>query len=292
MKNIVKISGIILIIILNLSCKNKDIVIFSPGIATSPVTEILYASATSGGTVTEDGGDPNILRGVCWGTSSNPTVENNRTADGTGTGEFVSSIAGLKFGTSYYLRAYATNSAGTSYGSELKFTTKTPGVQFNTSLTYGTITDIDANSYKTIPIGIQVWMAENLKTSKLNDGTAIPSVTDDAQWTNLLAPAYCWFDNNDTLYKNIYGAYYNWFTVSTGKLCPVGWHVPSDDEWQLLVDYFGGSNIAGSKIKEAGTNNWVFSNNDATNSSGFTALPGGMRGTLDGTFSGQGNYGG
>jgi Fibrobacter succinogenes major domain (Fib_succ_major). len=201
-------------------------------------------------------------------------------------------ISGLKFGTSYYLRAYATNSAGTSYGSELKFTTKTPGVQFNTSLTYGTITDIDANNYKTIPIGIQVWMAENLKTSKLNDGTSILSVTDDAQWTNLLAPAYCWFDNNDTLYENIYGAYYNWFTVSTGKLCPVGWHVPSDDEWQLLVDYLGGNNIAGSKIKEAGTNNWVFSNNDATNSSGFTALPGGMRGTLDGTFSGQGNYGG
>ena len=291
-KNILRLSGIIMVIILNHSCKKKNTIILSPAIATSPVTEILYATATSGGTVTDDGGDPNVLRGVCWGTSSVPTIDNSGTADGSGEGDFVSSISGLKFGTSYFLRAYAINSAGTSYGSELKFKTKTPGIEFNTSLTYGTVTDIDGKSYKTIPIGIQVWMSENLKTSKLNDGTAIPTVTDNAQWSNLITPAYCWYDNNDTLYENIYGAYYNWFAVTTGKLCPVGWHIPSDSEWQLLVDYLGGSDIAGSKIKETGTNNWVLPNTDATNASGFTALPAGQRGSLDGIFNGQGIYGG
>jgi uncharacterized protein (TIGR02145 family) len=292
MKNIVKISGIILIIIINLSCKKKDTLILSPVVITTQVNDILYATATSGGTVTDDGGDPNVLRGVCWSPDSAPTIENSRTADGTGTGEFFSSIEGLKFGSSYHLRAYATNSSGTSYGSELKFTTKTAGVMFNPGLTYGTVMDVEGKSYKTIPIGIQVWMAENLKTSKFNDGTAIPLITGNAQWTDLLTPAYCWFDNNDTLYQNIYGAYYNWFAVNTGNLCPVGWHIPSDSEWQLLVDYLGGSSIAGSKIKETGTNNWVHSNSDATNASGFTALPSGQRGSLDGTFSGQGIYGG
>jgi uncharacterized protein (TIGR02145 family) len=292
MKNIFRISGIIMIIILHLSCKNKDMALFSPAVTTTPVTEILYTTATSGGTITDDGGASVFSRGVCWGTTSNPTIENNRTTDGTGTGQFASSVTGLSLGTSYYLRAYATNSVVTVYGSEISFTTKTAGVMFNPSLTYGTVIDVEGKSYKTVPIGIQVWMAENLKTAKFNDGTAIPLIIDDANWTNLLSPVYCWFDNNDTLYQNIYGAYYNWFAVSTGKLCPVGWHIPTDSEWQLLVDYLGGSNIAGSKIKEAGSNNWIGSNNDATNSSGFTALPGGLRGSYDGTFETQGIMGG
>jgi len=292
MKSIFRLSVIILIIILNLSCKKKDTVILSPIVTTTPVSEILYTTATSGGTVTEDGGDPNVLRGVCWGTSSNPTIENSRTIDGSGTGEFTSSIYGLSLGTSYHLRAYATNSAGTVYGSGISFTTHITGIKFNSSLTYGTVTDIEGKNYKTIPIGIQVWMAENLKTSKLNDGTPIPLVTNNAEWSNLLTPGYCWFENNDTLYENIYGAHYNWFAVSTGKLCPAGWHIPSDSEWQILVDYLGGSDISGSKIKEAGSNNWALANTDATNSSGFTALPSGQRSSMDGTFVGQGIYGG
>jgi uncharacterized protein (TIGR02145 family) len=292
MKSIFRISGIILMIILHLYCKNKDVTFFSPSITTTTVSDILYTSATSGGTVTSDGGTSVVSRGVCWGTSSNPTIENKITTDGTGTGQFASSITGLSIGKTYYLRAYATNSKGTEYGSEVSFTTHVTGVKFNSSLTYGTVTDADGNSYKTIPIDIRVWIAENLKTTKLNDGTDIQLVTNAAQWTNLVAPAYCWFDNNDTLYKNIYGACYNWFVVSTGKLCPAGWHIPSDTEWQTLVDYLGGNNIAGSKIKEAGTNNWVTTNKDATNESGFTALPSGQRGSLDGTFNGQGIYGG
>ena len=291
MKNIFKISGIILVIILCQSCKQKETIVISPTVETTAVSEILYATATSGGTIADDGA-PVAQRGVCWSSDPMPTIENNRTSDGSGSGDFVSSISGLKFGTLYHVRAYATNSIGTSYGSDKVFTTKTAGVTFNPSLTYGTMTDIDGKIYKTIQIGIQVWMAENLKTSRLNDGTAIPLVINNAQWTNLLTPAYCWFNNNDTLYENIYGAYYNWFTVSTGKLCPDGWHIPSDSEWQSMIDYLGGSSAAGSKIKEAGTNNWIFSNADATNLSGFTALPAGQRSALDGTFNGQGDYGG
>jgi uncharacterized protein (TIGR02145 family) len=286
------ISGIILILVLDLSCKKTEKPASLPVVSTTPVTEILYTTASSGGTAADEGGTSIASRGVCWGTNSGPTTDNNITIDNSGAGTFTSSITGLIPGTKYYLRAYAINSAGTEYGDEILFTTHVTGVKFNPDLTYGTLTDVEGKSYKTIPVGIQVWMAENLRTSKYNDGSAIPLIVNSAEWTNIQTPAYCWFDNNDSLYENIYGAYYNWFTMSNGKLCPAGWHVPSDNEWQLLVDYLGGSSVAGSKVKEAGTNNWVLPNNDATNSSGFTALPAGMRGSLDGTFSGVGNYGG
>jgi uncharacterized protein (TIGR02145 family) len=292
MKNAFRISGIALIIILIFSCKKNDKPASLPEIVTTQVSGILYASATSGGNVIRDGGAQVVTRGVCWGTKSNPTTDDPKTDDGSGTGEFSSSISGLSFGTLYYVRAYATNSAGTVYGNEVSFTTKVSGVMFNPNLTYGTLTDIEGKSYKTIPIGIQVWMAENLKTTKFNDGTAIPLLTNNAEWTNAVTSAYSWFDNNDSIYENIYGAFYNWFAVNTGKLCPTGWHVPSDSEWQLLVNYLGGSAIAGSKVKEIGTNNWALPNKDATNSSGFTSLPAGMRGSVDGTFGGQGFYGG
>lgn len=292
MKKIFRASGIILIIILILSCKKNEKPASLPVVSTTPVTEILYATASSGGIVTDDGAASIVTRGVCWGTSSGPTIQNSITIDGIGAGTFTSSLKGLTSGTKYYLRAYAINSAGTVYGDEISFTTHITGVKFNSDLTYGTVTDVEGKSYKTIPVGIKVWMAENLKTTKFNDGSAIPLIVNSADWTNIQTPAYCWFDNNDSLYGDIYGVYYNWFAVSTGKLCPAGWHIPADNEWQLLVDYLGGSNVAGSKVKEAGTNNWVFPNSDATNSSGFTALPAGMRGSLDGTFSGEGNYGG
>jgi uncharacterized protein (TIGR02145 family) len=292
MKSSFKFSGIVLLIVLNISCKNKDVTFFSPAVTTTPVSEILYTSATSGGTVADDGGSSVVSRGVCWGTNSNPTIENKITNDGGGTGQFASSLTGLSIGETYFLRAYAINSVGIEYGSEESFTTHVTGVKFNSSLTYGTVTDAEGNNYKTIRIESQVWMAENLKSTKLNDGTAIPLVTGGPEWTNLVTPAYCWFDNNDTLYENIYGACYNWFVVSTGKICPAGWHIPSDSEWQTMINFLGGNNSAGSKIKESGTNNWVRTNNDATNESGFTALPSGQRSSLDGTFTGKGIYGG
>jgi uncharacterized protein (TIGR02145 family) len=136
--------------------------------------------------------------------------------------------------------------------------------------------DLDGNTYKTIKIGNQIWMAENLKTTKFNDGAAIPLVIDNAAWLGLNTPAYCWYDN-DSIYKNLYGALYNGYSVNTGKLCPTGWHVSSDTEWSALITYLGGDNIAGGKLKEKGTSHWSSTNPGATNESGFTALPGGSR---------------
>lgn len=140
-----------------------------------------------------------------------------------------------------------------------------------------TLTDIDGNVYHAITIGTQVWLVENLKVTKYADGTAIPLVTDDKTWFNLKTPGYCWY-NNDASNKNIYGALYNWHAVNTGKLCPAGWHVPSDAEWTTLTTYLGGSSMAGGKMKEVGTTHWQSPNSGATNSSGFTATPAGYRG--------------
>jgi uncharacterized protein (TIGR02145 family) len=291
MKNRIRIIGTILIIILISSCK-KDVQVLLPEVITASTSNILYESAVSGGTVASDGGGNVVARGVCWSTAPDPTTADHKTADGTGKGDFTSSIYGLKLGTLYYVRAYAMNTMGTVYGDPVTFTTKVTGVKFNSSMIYGTLTDIDGKNYKTIPIGSQVWMAENLKTTKFNDGTQIPLIVDAAQWTNIITPAFCGYANNDTLYENIYGAYYNWFAVSSGKLCPSGWHVPSDTEFQLMIDFLGGDNSAGSKLKESGSNNWSLPNRDATNASGITALPAGMRSSLDGSFSGQGIYGG
>jgi uncharacterized protein (TIGR02145 family) len=126
-------------------------------------------------------------------------------------------------------------------------------------------------------------MAENLKTTKYNDGTAIPLVTDDKAWDALTTPAYCWYKNDATTNKNTYGASYNWYTVGTNKLCPKGWHVPTDAEWTTLTTYLGGESVAGGKLKETGTTHWESPNTGATNESGFKALAGGDR--EFGTFS-------
>jgi uncharacterized protein (TIGR02145 family) len=142
----------------------------------------------------------------------------------------------------------------------------------------------------TVTVGTQTWMVENLKTTRYNDGTAIPLVTKSVAWETLSTPGYCWYNNDESTYKAPYGALYNWYTVNTGKLCPTGWHVPGDSEWIVLIDFLGGPDSANQKLKEAGTSHWVDPNAinpnaDATNQSGFTALPGGERG-----FLGKYNY--
>jgi len=140
-----------------------------------------------------------------------------------------------------------------------------------------TVNDIDGNVYKTVEIGTQTWMAENLRTIKYNDGTNIPLVTDDEAWSNLSTPGYCWIYQrlNDSTNKK-YGVLYNWYTVSTGNLCPTGWHVPTYVEWTTLIDYLGPW-VAGGKLKDADTTHWGNPNVGATNETGFTALPGGFR---------------
>jgi uncharacterized protein (TIGR02145 family) len=150
-----------------------------------------------------------------------------------------------------------------------------------------TISDSDGNIYSAITIGKQVWMSENLKTTKYNDGQAIPLVTGDNAWSILRTPAYCWL-SNDLKNKEIYGALYNWYTVNTKKLCPKGWHIPTDYEWTTLMVVIGDENTAGAKLKETGTAHWKNSIIYSTNEFGFTALPGGMR-LYTGNFPDFGN---
>jgi uncharacterized protein (TIGR02145 family) len=150
-----------------------------------------------------------------------------------------------------------------------------------------TVTDIDGNVYNTVTIGTQVWMAENLRTTKFNDGTVIPLVTDVAAWVALTTPGYCWY-NNDPIPSNItYGLLYNFYvqyaSYQTKNVCPTGYHLPEMSEWSTMENYLGTSN-AGGKLKEAGTVHWQSPNTGATNETGFTALPGGYR-TYNGSFT-------
>jgi uncharacterized protein (TIGR02145 family) len=139
-----------------------------------------------------------------------------------------------------------------------------------------TVTDIDGNVYNIITIGGQVWMKENLKVTKLKDGTAIPLVTSTVQWATSTTPSYCYY-NNSTVTGVTYGALYNWYTVNTNKLCPSSWHVPSNSEWSILSNFLGGDYVSGGKLKITGTIYWKSFNSDATNETGFSALGSGVR---------------
>jgi len=248
---------------------------------TNAVSTIAITTATSGGNITNDGGSPITSRGVCWNTSRNPTTANLKTTDGTGTGAFISSLTGLTANTTYYLRSYATNSVGTGYGSEIPFRTYTTGS--------GTVIDIDGNVYHTVTIGTQVWMVENLKTTKYRNGDPIPNVTDGTAWHNNIAgAAYCNY-NNDINSSTTYGRLYNGFAVADShNIAPIGWHIPTDTEWTTLANYLGGESVAGGKLKETGTTYWQSPNTGATNETSFTALPGGNR-FWDGSFGNVGN---
>jgi len=152
------------------------------------------------------------------------------------------------------------------------------------------VKDYDGNVYGIVTIGTQKWMTENLKTTKYNDGTAIPLVTNNTAWSNLTTPGYCWYRNEETTYGGTYGALYNWYVVEAGNVCPTGWHIPTDTEWTVLTDYLGGANVAGGKLKETGTTYWTTPNTGATNETGFTALPGGYRDN-SGSFANVGGSG-
>jgi uncharacterized protein (TIGR02145 family) len=167
-------------------------------------------------------------------------------------------------------------------------TTKFSGKSGSSGQNTQTVNDVDGNAYKTVIIGSQVWMAENLKTTKYNDGTTIPLNPDEKAWETLSTPSYCWYDNNETVNKNTYGVLYNWYAVNTNKLCPTGWHVPTNEEWTTLITYLGGEDVSGGKLKETGTFHWKSPNTGATNETGFTALPSGYLLHL-GTFKGIGS---
>lgn len=156
---------------------------------------------------------------------------------------------------------------------------------FNPQLTYGTMTDQDGNTYKTITIGSQTWMAENLRTTKYRNGDNIPKTTSNSSWASTVSGAYCIYNNSvDPSFIATYGSLYNWFAINDSRnIAPEGWHVPTNAEWDILIQFLGGSSVGGGKMKESGMLHWNSPNSGATNESGFTALPGGLR-HYDGSF--------
>jgi len=252
-----------------------------PELTTGTISLITANTAKSGGNITYDGGGAITERGLCWSTTQNPKITDSFTNNGTGTGSYESNMSGLLPGIVYFVRAYAKNSAGIAYGEQLSFRTK--------------IADAEGNLYTTVMIGTQLWMAENLRSTKFNDNTTIPNVTVNTDWINLAGPAYCWF-NNDISYKPTFGALYNWYTINTGKLCPASWHVPTDAEFNTLEIQLGMSpgvvDVWGWRGTDQGTQmkstmGWDAGGN-GTNSSGFTGLAGGYRQGATGNWAGLG----
>lgn len=458
-------SWLLILSLLLYSCKKVEV----PVLSTSGVVNITGTTAVSGGIITSEGSSPVLTRGVCWSKNPDPTIADKRTSDGAGPGTFTSNISELEPGTTYYVRAFATNSAGVGYGSVRTFNTigskplstaseatnisassatlngsvnannlpTTVTFEFGTSTAYGqsipfegnplsgdlfsfistdisglnagttyhfrikaenslgvnysndksfitlgqapaattdsatnimatkarlngivnanlistivtfeygttkdygssivssqspvegdtpqevsadltglephtiyhfrvkavnaigttfgndttfttmnVITDADGNVYSIVPIGTQTWMQENLKTTKYKDGTAIPYVPNGPDWSSLITPGFCYLLSDPSI---SYGAYYNWYAASSGKLCPTGWHVPTNADWTVLDNFLGGVSSEGAKLMEIGIEHWPAPNTVATNESGFTALPAGYRDGTDGNFYG------
>ena len=258
-----------------------------PTVTTASITGLTQTTAVFGGNVTDSGGVSITARGVCWSTSSSPTADlSASTTETAGTGAYTSTLTGLTKNTTYYIRAYATNRIGTSYGSEICFST----------LRDDQVADIDVNIYNTINIGTQVWFRENLKTSRYASGGQISNVTSTSEWQALTSGAWRYYNDNNQ-YDTTYGKLYNWYAVAdTRKICPTGWHVPSDNEWKTLETYLGmdpfelivtdfrGSTAnVGGKLKKVDSSLWNTPNSGATNESGFSGIPGG-RYNKDGTF--------
>jgi uncharacterized protein (TIGR02145 family) len=294
------------------SCNKDDENLHSqqtiPVVSTNELTDITQTTAISGGNITDDGGSAIIARGVCLSASQNPTISDLITEDGSGAGNFVSNIRDLEPNTTYYLRAYAINSTGTSYGKQLEFITL-EGITGQPCPGTPAIIDFDGNIYNTVLIGDQCWMAENLKTTR------------DPSGYNILR--YCYDNNTD--YCNWYGGLYTWETIMNGEssinnnisgvqgICPNGWHLPGDEEWSRLIDYMIAQGFPNQKDDENGAGNALKScrqinspfgddcntiehprwsqhdTNHGFDAFGFLALPGEL--TENGTFMPPGSVG-
>ena len=261
-----------------------------PTVTTGSVSLITTTTASCEGYVTSDGGSDITERGVCYGTEANPTVAGSKATAGSGTGVFTCSLTGLADGTAYYVRAYATNGVDTAYGDAVTFTTLSLACTGTP-----TVTDVDGNTYKTVQIGDQCWMRENLRTTKYSDGTAIALGSSTSTST-----AYRYNPNNNAAHVPTYGYLYNWKAVMRNSssssanpsgvqgVCPAGWHVPSDAEWTQLTDYVssqsqyqcGGTSTNIAKAL-ASTTGWISSpgtcdvgnNPSGNNATYFSALP-------------------
>jgi uncharacterized protein (TIGR02145 family) len=259
-----------------------------PTITTNTPTSIGIDSVVIGGDILNDGGSSIVLRGVCYSTTPNPNMGNTRTEEGSGIGSFTSTLRNLSPSTTYYARSYAKNSQGVVvYGNEVTFTTSsiTPAFTCGTSI----VSDVDGNSYNTIQIGAQCWTQSNLKVSKYRNGDSIPTGLNNSDFGLTSSGTYAIYEN-DPVYDGLYGKLYNHLAVmDTRGLCPTGWHVPTDNEWSIMENFLGGSSVAAGALKSTTTQptpgGWYSPNTGATNSSGFSAMPGGIR------YGGNGTYG-
>jgi len=245
-----------------------------PVVTTAAVTDITQTSATCGGNITSDGGSTIILHGIQWSLTPGFEKYTNLAVAGTWSGPFVTLVTGLSPNALYYIRAFAANGIGAGYGSTETLKTLKPVID--------SVADVNGNIYHVVPIGTQSWLCENLRVTKYNNGDAIPNVTVDVTWKNLSTGAWCVYDNQ-AANGSVYGNLYNWHALADSRgLCPAGWHVPTDAEWNSLSTFLGGMTTAGGPLKstgtlEAGSGLWYAPNTGATNSTGFTGLPGGTR---------------
>lgn len=259
-KEILLLLVITMALFFNNACVPKDEPAQIPTLTTTDITNISGTTATSGGTIVSDGGAAITERGVCWSTKTNPTIADSKTSNGSGNGTFTSTVTDISATTTYYVRAYATNSAGTGYG--------------NTVATL--ITDASGNIYHSVKIGTQTWMIENLKTTRYRTGEIISNLTESVDWNSATYGAYCDY-NNLPANGNIYGRLYNYAAIKDSRnIAPIGWHVATAAEWDLLISYSGGEINAAKKLKETGVTHWK-TNAEASNENGFNALPGGIR---------------
>jgi uncharacterized protein (TIGR02145 family) len=252
----------------------------APVVSTAEASSVTDTTATLNGSV-EFNWSAMDSTGFKWG--EQPDLSDGTVVAGdTLSGDFTASLTGLTLGTTYYFVAYATNAEGTAYGDTLSFEAVQPSACGDlTSVSY------QGYDYDIVSIGTQCWFAENLRNTNYRNGDGIPNVTGNSEWSGLSTGAQCSYINDDS-YISTYGRLYNWYSVSDPRdLCPSGWHVATDDEWTTLTDGFGGLLIAGDALKSSSsdTPEW-----DGTNSSGFSALAGGLR-FNDGSFLGEGIYG-
>jgi len=276
MKNSILLSAIIIFIF---SCSKDSNINGNSGTLAAVTTDTIYSitdtSAIASGTISADSNTTINASGFCWSTSPNPTIDlPSKTNDGTGTGVFISRISGLSPSTTYHVRAYASNAAGTAYGKDISITTKPA-----------------AANLESISIGNQSWSLKNLSVITYRNGDPIPQVTDPNQWKNLTTGAWCWYNNDSATYAATYGRLYNWYAINDPRgLAPLGWRVPKETDWHKLIKFLDPSadtsctqctqsTSAGGALKEQGTTHWNYNNTNigATNSSGFTALPSGSR---------------
>lgn len=277
------------------SCTQKEL----PEVITNAATDISISGATLNASISNNGGSDIQFRGLVWGTNENITLSSNLgfSDNGTGDGDYSYDITGLQPANVYYFRAYATNEIGTAYGEVLSFTTLSEPWNGVPCPDCETITDVDGNLYRTVQVGEQCWMAENLKTTKYNDNTIIQVVVDNNEWKDLAAGACCVY-GNEVSYKDDYGMLYNYYAIESGKLCPEGWHVATDNEWKTL-EGFADSEIemndavwnsdgwrgsdAGKKLKT--TDVWYSGTDEqGTDNFGFGAVPAGQRNADNGVF--------